>query len=451
MSAAAVDLPVNGNAVVLEADFAWLSAVIDASIRVYLQNDCPYRDVREIAPPELTPAHSTYARVLREAKLSCDEHIILLLALAPHVRPQCLDPFLVRNPNLDRGFTEFGGLFNSSHTGFVPTVETAVFVLAGANLSRRFEVQSLFDPDRPLRRRNLLHLEDGANLFSSPLTIAKECLGPFTTGIGYRPAFTSAFPARRLTTKQRWDDLVLADATMDEVEEIRAWIEHRDALLNDWQLGSKIKPGFRSLFYGPPGTGKTFTVSLLGKATGLDVYRVDLSLMVSKWIGETEKNLASVFDEAEKNDWILFFDEADALFGKRTQTSSAHDRYANQEVSYLLQRVEDFPGVVILATNLKGNIDEAFARRFQSMVFFPMPSPAERLRLWRGAFSQPSRLDESVDLEQLAAEFELSGGAIMNVLRYASLMALRRGAEQVRLQDIRQGIRREFRKSGKTV
>jgi SpoVK/Ycf46/Vps4 family AAA+-type ATPase len=221
--------------------------------------------------------------------------------------------------------------------------------------------------------------------------------------------------------------------------------------MRDWGLDKQIKPGFRSLFYGPPGTGKTFTASLLGKSTGLDVYRIDLSLVVSKYIGETEKNLANVFDQAERNDWILFFDEADALFGKRSQVSSSHDRYANQEVAYLLQRVEDFSGIVILASNLKGNIDEAFSRRFQSMIYFPMPGAEERLCLWRGAFSRLSRLEPGVDLMPIAEEFEASGGAIVNVLRYSSLMALRDGRELIRMQDIRNGIRREFRKDGKMV
>ena len=189
----------------------------------------------------------------------------------------------------------------------------------------------------------------------------------------------------------------------------------------------------------------------MGKSTGLDVYRIDLSLVVSKYIGETEKNLAGVFDQAERNDWILFFDEADALFGKRTRTSSAHDRYANQEVAYLLQRVEDSPGVVILASNLKGNIDDAFARRFQSMIYFPLPGPEERTRLWRGAFSQTSRLDADVDLASIAEQFEISGGAIVNVLRSASLLTLRSGRKKIQYQDIRNGIRREFQKDGKAV
>ena len=436
----------------LEQELAWLSVLIETAIHLHLGNECRYRDVREVAPPDLGDLDQPYARRVRDEELSFDQRAILALALAPHLRPHLLDPLLIKNPNLDRGFTEFGGVAGGAHGGFMPTVETAAFLLAGEDLARRFAVLALLDPDQLLRQRNLLRLDDDpANRGATPLVPSRECLAEITTGASFHPSFNASFPAKRLTTPQDWEDLVLADQTMDEVQEIRAWIEHRETLLKDWQLARKIKPGFRSLFYGPPGTGKTFTAALLGKTTGLEAYRVDLSLVVSKWIGETEKNLALVFDLAERNDWILFFDEADALFGKRTQTSSSHDRYANQEVAYLLQRIEDFPGTVILATNLKSNMDEAFARRFQSMIFFPMPSPAERLRLWRNAFAPPAKLEEGVDLGQLAAEFEVSGGAIINVLRYAALTALRRGEDKIRLQDIRHGTRRELRKSGKMV
>jgi adenylate kinase family enzyme len=440
---------IDRNAQVLERELAWLSSVIDAAISIYLGNECRYRDVREIAPPPIEEPSSPYGTVVCKRNLSFDERCILALTLTPHVRPQLLDRFLVKNPNIDRSFTEFGGLITQA--GFVPTVETAAFVLGGGSLERRFEVQAALAADQTLRSGNLVNIDDTVALFASPLGIGKEFLDPFTTGNDFHPNYSSAFPAQRLTTAMQWSDLVLADSTMEEIEEIRAWIEHRDVLLQDWELSAKIKPGLQSLFYGPPGTGKTLTASLLGNATGLDVYRIDLSQMVSKWIGETEKNLAGLFREAERRDWILFFDEADALFGKRTQTSSSHDRYANQEVSYLLQRVEDFPGIVILASNLKSNIDEAFARRFHSMIYFPMPSVAERLRLWTGAFSEPSRLDPSIDFQRLATEFELSGGAIRNVLRYASLMAVRREIQRIRLNDIREGIRREYRKSGKVL
>ena len=421
------------NAAMLERELEWLSAVIDAGIRLHFEQECAYDDVREIPPPDVAVPACAYGEFLDAYRLSFDERLVLILALAPHIRPQTLDPLLMKNPNLERGFTEFGGVTLGTHGGFWPTAETASFVLAGEKLQRRFDVQKLFDADHFFRRNKILVVADGQagqSLFSAPLSLGNEYLGLFTTGAAYKPGFSSVFPAKRLVVPQEWSDLVLANQTLDDVEEIKAWIEHRHTLLNTWRLDRKIKPGFRSLFYGPPGTGKTLTAGLLGKTTGLDVYRVDLSLVVSKWVGETEKNLANVFDHAETNDWILFFDEADALFGKRTQTASAHDRYANQEVSYLLQRIEDFPGVVVLASNFKGNIDEAFARRFQSMIYFPVPRVEERLLLWRRAFSDPLRLEAEVDLESLAEEFEVTGGAIVNVPRAAGAPSLLRAASQ---------------------
>ncbi len=442
------------NAAALERELVWIATLIDASIRLHLGQECVVQDVGELAPPALDADGGAYARAVLAHPLNFEERAILALALVPHLRPHLLDPFLALNPNIERGFTEFGGVLASGHGGFWPTVETASFILAGEDLERRFGVQALLDPDAVLRAGRLLQLDDtlpAQGIFSTPLALGKEYLARFTTGDRLKPAFSSVFPARRLTTRLEWADLVLPAATLDEVEEIRAWIDHEHTLMHDWGLGRRIKPGFRSLFYGPPGTGKTLTASLLGKATGMDVYRVDLSLVVSKWVGETEKNLANVFDQADAGGWILFFDEADALFGKRTQTSNSSDRNGNQEVSYLLQRIEDCPGVVILASNLKGNMDDAFARRFQSMIYFPMPGPQERLRLWRDAFSDRSRLDPSIDLARLAEQYEVTGGAIINVLRYSALMAVRRSASVIQLTDVTEGIRREFRKEGKVV
>jgi len=184
----------------------------------------------------------------------------------------------------------------------------------------------------------------------------------------------SAIPAQRITTELEWDDLVLSVQAMKALEEIVVWTMHRQTALEDSRMKRRLQPGFCSLFYGPPGTGKSLAAALLGKRTRLEVYRVDLSRVVSKYIGETEKNLARLFAQAESNNWILFFDEADALFGKRTEVSDAHDRYANQELVYLLQRIEDYPGIVILASNLNENIEETFARRFQSVIHFPLPA-----------------------------------------------------------------------------
>jgi|SRR6185295_18058263 len=172
-------------------------------------------------------------------------------------------------------------------------------------------------------------------------------------------------PAHRITTSCEWEDVALDQSIRQQAGDIASRLKERHP------------SGFRALFSGPPGTGKTLTACLLGKDVGLPVYRIDLSQVVSQWSGETEKNLNSLFERAQHEDWILFFDEADALFGKRTETRNANDRAANQQIAYLLQRMEDFPGIVILATNLRSNLDEAFARRLQSIIQFHLPD-AER-------------------------------------------------------------------------
>jgi SpoVK/Ycf46/Vps4 family AAA+-type ATPase len=238
---------------------------------------------------------------------------------------------------------------------------------------------------------------------------------------------------------------------MDQVQELITWIKHEKTLMADWGLGRILKPGYKCLFHGPSGTGKTLTASLIGNQVGKDVYRIDLSSVVSKYIGETEKNLEKIFEKASYMDCILFFDEADALFGKRTSISDAHDRYANQEVSYLLQRVEEFPGLVILASNFKSNMDDAFLRRFQSIIHFPMPEAPERQRLWEQSFSKKSKPEKDVDFAEIAKKYKLAGGSIINVVRYASLMAASRKSTEIKNSDIIKGIRREFQKEGKTI
>jgi SpoVK/Ycf46/Vps4 family AAA+-type ATPase len=219
----------------------------------------------------------------------------------------------------------------------------------------------------------------------------------------------------------------------------------------DWGMHKKLKPGYRVLFHGPPGTGKTLTATLLGKYTGKDVFKIDLSMVVSKFIGETEKNLANLLSRAEKTENILFFDEADALFGKRTNVRDAHDKYANQEVSYLLQRIEYYKGLVILASNLKSNIDESFVRRFQAIVHFPLPKASERLMIWEKAFPPNVRLEKDIELGQIAQKYELSGAEIMNVVQYACLCALEDKKKTIYPEYLAIGIQREFQKGGRIM
>jgi SpoVK/Ycf46/Vps4 family AAA+-type ATPase len=183
---------------------------------------------------------------------------------------------------------------------------------------------------------------------------------------------------QQLTTELSWDDLVLPKDTLDKVHEIEMWINRCNSLFQNWEKGNKVKPGFKSFFFGPNGTGKTLAATLLGKYTGREVFKIDLSLIISKYIGETEKNLGALFEKARSQDWILFFDEADALFGKRISIKDARDRYANQEVSYLLQRIEECEGLVILSSNFKGDIEEAYLRRFDLTIYFPESKTDEK-------------------------------------------------------------------------
>jgi len=442
---------VEANARALERELAWLDRRLQGRIGLHFGQATDPDGPGALPAPALDDG-SDFAGLAEG--LSPDERLVLALALAPHLRPQLLDTLFVRNRNLDRGFSEFGGWKGRSHGGFLPTCETAAFLVAGEDLPRRFMLQRLLAEDQPLRRSGLLRLEHdapGEPWLSAALHVTTETLDLLITGEAHKPDYGAGFPAKLITTRLCWDDLVLDADVMDEVQGITTWVRHGRTLLRDWQLDKALKPGYRSLFFGPPGTGKTLTATLIGQAVGADVYRIDLSMVVSKYIGETEKNLAQVFDQAQNRHWILFFDEADALFGKRTATSSSNDRYANQEVSYLLQRVEDFPGTVILATNLKGNIDEAFARRFQSLVHFPMPDAEQRLRLWEGMVRHTRRLADDVDLQGLAERHELSGGAIANVVRFGAISALQAGRERIEAADLRKGVAKELRKEGRTV
>ncbi len=438
------------NAAVLERELAWLARLIDVRMKHYFKledtgTELP-ASVYAVAPPEFADLTAPFPAFVQRHRLDFSERAAFILALAPSLRPQLLDIFFTRNQTYDRRFTEFGGLVGGHDGAFIPTGETLAFILGGVDVETRLLVEALFDATHRFATQQVFRGSEDP--LRAPLRVSDEVLSLVTTGRPRRPAFGADFPAVRVETSLEWDDLVLHPGTRKQLEEILGWIEHGDTLLTDWAMAGKIRPGHRCLFHGPPGTGKSMTACLLGKATGRDVYKVDLSLVVSKYIGETEKNLGRIFDQAEHKEWLLFFDEADALFGRRSETRDAHDRHANQEVAFLLQRIEHFDGVAILASNLRDNIDAAFARRFESVIFFPLPRPEERLRLWQRGFSRQAALEPALDLEEIAKQHALAGGSIMNVVRFASLQALRRGTNLILASDVLAGIRREQTKEG---
>jgi winged helix domain-containing protein/ATPase family protein associated with various cellular activities (AAA) len=247
-----------------------------------------------------------------------------------------------------------------------------------------------------------------------------------------------------------WDDLVLPDDRVDQLRDIAAQVRHHHRVFGAWGFGAKLGhgKGLSVLFGGPPGTGKTMAAEVLAADLDLDLYKVDLSGVVSKYVGETEKNLARVFAEGTSGNAILFFDEADALFGKRTEVSDAHDRYANIETSYLLQRLEDYDGLVVLATNLRQNLDEAFTRRIRFVVEFPFPEADSRTRIWRSLFPAEAPVSADVDFAALGREFAVAGGSIKNIVLNAAFLAAADGGVIDRRHILR-GTRREFEKIGK--
>lgn len=437
------------NARDLQKEIEWFSELLRRRLRHHLDAANKKKKEVRIAAPPFKVTRSVYATYVKMYKLDAAERVILLLALLPVIQPQLVENILHEFNLENRQIPEIGGVKGSHHGGMLPTGDTALFILSGTDMEKRIEYSLLFSPKHKFSLYNLLRLEEVQSNepeLSGVIVMSKDVLMNLTSGTHYYPPFNSSFPAKLITTEYEPEQLVLQHETVEGLEEIKLWLKHRDHLLNKWKFSKKINSGFKCLFHGPPGTGKSLAAALLGKEENLPVYRIDLSMVISKYIGETEKNISHIFDMAQNKNWVLFFDEADALFGKRSVTQTAQDRFANQEVSYLLMRMDEYNGLAILATNFKQNIDKAFLRRFNSVVHFLAPGEEERLKLWKQSFSTETTRDKTVKLDQIAKNFSLTGANIMNVVRFASIMALRQGNNIITQSNIIEGIRRELAK-----
>jgi len=292
----------------------------------------------------------------------------------------------------------------------------------------------------------LENMQNGEPLMSGPRIISPEYSDRLIYGKHTSPQFSINFPAKKIAPLKTagddhrlpsLDDLVIPQEAKAQIDELKSWLTYNEELMTRYKMKGRLKKGYRALFYGPPGTGKTFAAQILGNDLHKEVYRIDLSMVVSKYIGETEKNLELLFARAEDKGWVLFFDEADALFGKRTNVRDAHDKYANQEVSYLLQRMEDYNGLVILATNMKNNIDEAFIRRFNLILKFPFPDENQRALIWQKSLPGNTIFlrktitrdgaegkEDPVDIPEAVKKYELTGGNIINIVHYTCIKAI---------------------------
>jgi SpoVK/Ycf46/Vps4 family AAA+-type ATPase len=256
--------------------------------------------------------------------------------------------------------------------------------------------------------------------------------------------------ARRLEPRVGYDDLVASDHVQRQLRGIAARARLRQRVLDEWNMAASSSRGrgVTALFAGDSGTGKTMSAEVVAGSLGLDLYVIDLSTVVDKYIGETEKNLDRIFDQAEQVNGVLLFDEADAIFGKRSEVKDARDRYANVEVAYLLQRMEQFEGIAILTTNLRANIDDAFLRRLDVLVDFPMPDPAGRRQLWERQLRPELPVADDIDVVFLADAFELSGGNIRNIVLASAFDAAAEG-QPVTMAHLVQATAGEYRKLGR--
>jgi len=256
--------------------------------------------------------------------------------------------------------------------------------------------------------------------------------------------------SRKITPRYSWGDIILPVDNLNRLYEISNYVKYRHVVYDQWGFDKKLSlgKGLNALFHGSSGTGKTMAAEIIANDLGLDLYKIDLSTVVSKYIGETEKNLNKIFQEAETSNAILFFDEADALFGKRSEVKDAHDRYANIEVAYLLQKMEEYEGIVILATNLLKNIDEAFVRRVHFSLEFPFPDETQRRKIWESIFPAETPRNDDIDYEFLSKKFKLSGGNIKNIVLTAAFFA---AEEQgiIGMKHLVKGLKRELQKMGK--
>ena len=434
----------------LVADLLWLSQVIQLRIDQIHGKDVP---AVWPGPPVLPP--SPFADWVAEVKLEPVDRLLLACSMVPHLAPAIFDRVLIHPEKRQTVmYPDFGGYIDGNLHTFRPTVQTIVFLITGSDLGAfmhwtvNLSAQSQLVRDQIVVLNAVSGLQDRGNQLNYAVQLQSEYLRLFMLGETPKPDFGHEFPATLMSSKLEWDDLVLPGAVSSQIDRIKSWLKHHRKLMEYTE--GKVSLSFPCLFHGAPGTGKTLTCQLLGKEFKKPVFRIDLSMVVSKYIGETEKNLSRLFDRAHGKGWILFFDEADSLFGKRTDIKSSNDKWANLEVSFLLQKIEEYDGLVILATNLKNNIDAALIRRFQAIIGFPKPGKEEQRILWEKLLPRRFAYAPEVNLEAFL-NYNFTGANIANVLKQACLSAVAAGVFELTEQHVDKAVKVELKKENRTT
>ncbi|MTI21819.1 ATP-binding protein [Fulvivirga sp. RKSG066] len=399
----------------------WVSKVITQRLSEIEEkaNSIPFQ---EIADKPTWQNNSAWQILEEDLSLTEAESFLISLVFISQFQPSSLMP-LWANEQL---IYWAGGRKEKEQVSIVPTLRTVLFLLSGLNATKRAFYYDQLVSSRLFKEQIFItQLGSMDSLENQMIKLSDEYYRWLMNGKKVSIGVSADFPAVLLETNQKFEDLVHKQSVLDQLESLTDFVQSQQTLYDHDDFARKVKPGYVSMLYGPPGTGKTMTVAVLGRKLGLDVYAVDLSRVVSKYIGETEKNLEKIFDRLEGKRCILFFDEADALFGKRTEVKDARDRYANQEVAYLLQKIERFPGLVILASNYNQNLDNAFKRRILTSIFIPPPAENEREILWKKALPDNFKYETDQLPIDLANSYQLTGANISNIIKLACLKATR--------------------------
>lgn len=416
----------------LDRELKWLLACLN----VRIQGETTFPEA-----PELTDIGSAYAAFVIDEELQAKERLVLLLALVPHLMPNALEALRVSDKVGDARVAE-----SKVNGALIPTVETALYLLAGNSLAARHEVRQLFSVDHVFYKRSVLDIgpvSPGESPHNGLLSLSITFRDLFAQNREQKPRFSADFPAEQVTTQLEWEDLLLSEYTHAKLQEVRDHLEHFEPMVKKWGMHKHVQPGCRMLFHGESGTGKTLAAKLLGKTLEKEVYRVDISQVTSKYIGETSKRLARLFDTASNKGWVLFFDEGDALFGQRKVASAENNvsQYANQDTAYLLQRMENFEGIIIVASNLHNNLDQAFTRRFEHIIKFEGIDQVLQQKLLRGMLPEHIHLPENFDLTKLPVDYSLSPAALVSAALRACRMTYQKGHLTIDRTDLERCIK----------
>jgi AAA+ superfamily predicted ATPase len=427
-----------------DIEFRWLSTR-------YLQliNSNPQEHFTATLPDW---GESPYSAFIVKNELSSQDRILVSVALTALLSPNHFSELILnfRNPKLQM---IFGGRFSEETGRFIPTLRSALFALAGFDTSLWAHYLNTYTRRHALFTSGLLlaRPQPDAHAFADADLVFNEQFLPSVL-YGQEPILDgdAGFPARRSKKKHTLTEVVLAEDTLQKIEKLSRFARQMQTLWNLPQ-SHKYRQNYICIFSGEPGTGKSHTAEAIGNELGLPVYKVNFAQLTSKYIGETEKNLERVFDRFSGQPGILFFDEAEAVFSKRVEVTDAHDKHANNEQSFLLQKIEEFSGIVILATNVQNltqYFDKAFQRRIRQIIAFNFPDYPERLRIWNNALARPFEYEPEL-VERLARNYQLSGGNIYNVISEAVVDALDQNTRQITFELIEPALQDEFRKSSR--